>query len=76
MEFTLYSKSKDLWNNLLCGHVAKLEMKFNEYEIPKYILKTMWPMLSLLKGFLKKAKWFENDTFLKKKTHINLYVII
>lgn len=66
MGFTLYSKSKDLWNNLLCGHVAKTWNEFNEYEIPKYIFKT-WPMLSLLKGFLKKIKWFENDIFLKKQ---------
>jgi len=55
-----------------CG---KTWNEFNEYEIPKYILKTMWPMLSHLKGFLKKSKWFENDIFLKKKTHINLYII-
>jgi hypothetical protein len=54
MGFTLYSKSKDLWNNLLCGHVAKTWDEFNEYEIPKYILKTMWPMLSLLKRIMEK----------------------
>jgi hypothetical protein len=34
MGFTLYSKSKDLWNNLLCGHVAKLEMNLMNMKYP------------------------------------------